>query len=334
MKITSLGDLAQSYSMQSRNSSIKNDIQRLTLELSSGRVADVRAAVGGNSAYLNDLERSLTKLDGFDLATNEAGQFATSVQTALSRMGDLNASFRDTLLTSSSAALGENSDSLLKQAKVTLDDMISTLNTSTGGRSLFAGTAIDTAPIAPASDLLAALGAAVAGAGSVDDIIAAADAWFNDPAGFGAVGYLGAATSLEPFALGQDESARFDLRADDPVLKDMLKNFAIMALADDPALALTKAQQNELFQKSIPSVLAVETPIIDLQVTVGFAQSRIEALTVRNSAERTAMEMARNDLLGINPYETATELEQVQFQLQSLYAITSRMSQLSLVNYL
>lgn len=334
MKITSSGDMAQSYAMQSRNSALKVDIERLTLELSSGRVADVRKAVSGNSAYLNDLERNLTRLDGFDLATNEARQFANGVQTALSRMGDLNAGFRDSLLVSSTSSLSESASSLLHQAKTTLNDMISTLNTSVAGRSLFAGTAIDTAPIAPAVGLLSGLSAAVAGAGSVDDIMLSAQAWFDDPAGFGTIGYRGEDTALAPFPISGNSSATFDLRGNDPGLRDLLKIYAIMALADDPALGLSAAPQGELFQKSLPGIVSAGGPIIELQAKVGFAESRIEGVAVRNSAERTTMEVALNNLLAVNPYETATELEQVQFQLQSLYAITSRMSQLSLVNFL
>ncbi len=334
MVVNALGDMAQGYAMQTRNGALKNDIQRLTLELSSGRVADVRKAVGGDSAYLNDLERSLTKLDGYNLATREAGQFAEGIQNALSQITTLNSSLRDTLITSQSSALGENSENVLAQAKGTLDDMIAALNTTVGGRSLFAGNATEVAAVAPANDLLAALSGAVAGAGSVDDILVAAQAWFDDPAGYAATAYLGSDMSLSPMSLSQDETATFDLRADDPVLRNALKNVALMALADDPTLALTTAQKNELFQKSIPGVLDADDPVIDLAARTGFSESRIESAKVRNESERTSLEMARNDLLGADPFKTATELEQVQFQLQSLYAITSRMSQLSLVNFL
>jgi flagellar hook-associated protein 3 FlgL len=334
MNITSLGDMAQSYAMQTRNGTLKQDIQRLPLELSSGRVADVRKVIGGNAAYVNDLERSLKKLDGYDLATLEASQFVSGAQAALSRMGDLNTSFRDTLLTTSGSAMGDSSSFVLDQAKSTFTDLVSAMNTSVSGRSVFGGIATDMLPIAPAEDLLAALSTAISGAGTVDDIITAAQVWFDDPAGYGAVGYLGSDTTLAPLALSDEENALFDLRGDDPALRNMLKNFAIMALADDPTLGLSVNQQNELYQKSPPGVMGASSSIIDLQAKIGFSEGRIETITVRNSAERTSLQIARNDLLGVNPYETATELEQVQFQLQSLYAITSRMSQLSLVNYL
>ncbi|WP_299414045.1 flagellin [uncultured Sulfitobacter sp.] len=334
MFIGSTGDLAQSYSMQSRNAALKQDIQRLTLEISSGKLADVRQAVGGNTAYINDLERSLTKLDGFGLAAREAGQFAGGVQTVLSQIGALGTSFRNTLLTSSNSALGETSTRILSEANETFTSVVNAMNTSVGGRTILGGTATDSAPLAPPADILAALTTAVTGAGSVDDILAAADSWFNDPAGFSSIGYQGSTSSLAPIALSDDDNATFDLRADDPVFRDTLRNLAVVAIASDPGLGLTQTQQNELFQKVTDPILGAEEGLIQLQAKVGFSESRVEAIKVRQESERTSLELARSDLLSADPFQTATELEQVQFQLQSLYAITSRMSQLSLVNYL
>lgn len=334
MQISSLGDMAHSYSMQSRNTALKQEMQRLTLEISTGQVADIRTVADGNTTYLNDLERSLKKLDGYDLATTEAGQFASGMQTALGRINDLSTSFQSTLMTAANAAFGDTSGSILSDAKATLEQVIGTMNTSVGGRTVFAGTATDTHPIAPPEEILSALKVAMSGAGNVDDMLTAAQAWFDDPAGYHTIGYRGANASLAPVTLSAGDTAQFDLRGDDPVLRDALRNLAVIALADDPALGLSQAQQSELFQKSLGNVLATNDAVIGLQAKVGFSESRIEALNVRHNTERASLEMARSDLLSVDPYQSATELEQVQFQLQSLYAITSRMSQLSLVNYL
>ncbi|MCX7565763.1 flagellin [Sulfitobacter sp. F26169L] len=334
MQIGTSGDLAQSYAMQSRNSALKHDIQRLTLELSSGQVADIRQAVGSNSAYVNDLERSLTKLEGYDLATKEAGMFAEGVQSALSRIGDLNSDFRDTLMTATNPAFGDTTQSILTQAGETLDSVINAMNTSVNGRMIFSGAATDTQPVAKTDDLLAALRTAIVGAGSVDNILTAAQNWFDDPAGYRNVGYLGSTTSLAPVSLSDQDSANFELRGDDPALRDTLRNLAIVSLAGDPALGLTNSQQTELFQKTVGEVLKSDGAVVDLQAKIGVSENLIEAIGVRHSTERSNLEMARNTLLSIDPYKAATELEQVQFQLQSLYAITSRMSQLSLVNFL
>lgn len=334
MQIGSLGDLAQSYSMQSRNAALKNDIQRLTLELASGKVSDVRKATDGNTAYVADIERSLTELNGYDLAAREASQFAAGIQNALSRVNDVSIDFRNTLLASSSSALGESSSSLITQARGSLDDVINAINTDVGGRSLFSGTSTDITALASSEIILSDLVTSMSGAGTVDDLLAAAKAWFDDPAGYGATGYLGSDTALAPISLSDGATAEFELRGDDPALRKVLQGLAIIAVADDPALGLTAGQKSELLQKSTPEILGASDRIIDLQAKVGFSEARIETNIVRQSAKRATLEMARSELLSINPYETATELEQVQFQLQSLYAITSRMSQLSLVNFL
>lgn len=334
MNIGSLGDLAQNFAMQNCNGAIKQDLQRLTTELSTGQVADLRSALGGNVAYLTDLDRSLKKLDGYDLATLEASQFAGSVQGALGRIESLGTAFRNTLIMSATTALGAADNSIVLQARTGLDDLVSALNTDIAGRSIFGGTATATPPVAAPRDLLAGLSAAVAGAGTVDDIIAASQSWFADPAGFGTVGYLGSGTSLAPVAVSDTATVEIALRADDPALRETVRNFALVALADDPALGLSVEQKSELFQKTTNSVFSAQASILDLRVQVGFTEERLDALTARHGAERSALQIARNDLLSVDPFQSATELEQVQFQLQSLYAITSRMSQLSLVNFL
>ncbi len=334
MQIGSVSDLSQSHSMQTRTTKLKTEIERLTQELSSGQVADVRTALGGNMAYVNDLERSLQKNGSYEKVTVEAGQFAGSIQTALEHVNTLSTELGSALLVSASSGFGETSDLVAREAEESLQAVIGALNTSVGGRALFGGTATDASPLVSAEELMAAVSNAVAGAGSVDDILAAAEAWFDDPAGFGSIGYQGSDTSLAPVALSEHESARFDLRADDPALRDVLRAFALVAIADDPAMGLTQAQRGDLYQKSAAAVFEAQDGVVDLQASTGVTERLVETVTVRNSAEQNALEFARNGFLAADPYQNATELEAVQFQLQSLYAITSRMSQLSLVNFL
>jgi len=108
MNISSLGDLAQSYAMKSRNTALKSDLQRLVQEVTTGQVADKRDVVTSNAAYVSDLERSLTKLEGYELATFESGQHAAAAQSALDRVSTLNAEFRDTILVAGNMGFWRN----------------------------------------------------------------------------------------------------------------------------------------------------------------------------------------------------------------------------------
>jgi len=63
-------------------------------------------------------------------------------------------------------------------------------------------------------------------------------------------------------------------------------------------------------------------------------EAQIDGATARNTAESSALELARAELIAIDPYKAATDLTSVQTQLETLYALTARLSRLSLVEYL
>jgi flagellar hook-associated protein 3 FlgL len=44
--------------------------------------------------------------------------------------------------------------------------------------------------------------------------------------------------------------------------------------------------------------------------------------------------MARSDIVSVDPFEVATELQNLQVQLETIYTITARLSGLSLTKYL
>ncbi|QUJ76312.1 flagellar hook protein [Sulfitobacter albidus] len=334
MQINGVGDLAKAYSLQNRNTALKNDLQSLTLELTTGQVADIRGAVTGKTAYINDISRSLKTLDAYEFANREAGEFAGTVQRALDRVSTISTDFTATLMTGTNAGFSNAAGRIAPEAATALQSIVGALNSNIAGRAVFSGTGVDQLPLVDADTISDAVRTVVAGAGTVDDMIAAAEAWFDDPAGFATVAYRGTDSNLAPVAVSETVSAQFNIRADDPALRDTLRVIALAALADDPTLGLTDAQQAELYQKSLEPLLAAQGGVIDLQATTGFTEGQIEAERVRNGTERTSLEMARATILSKDPYDTATELEQVQFQLQSLYTMTSRMSALSLVNFL
>ena len=74
--------------------------------------------------------------------------------------------------------------------------------------------------------------------------------------------------------------------------------------------------------------------MVIVRAEIGSAQAHIENASARNAAEKTALEISRNELVAVDPYETATRLEAVRNQLDTLYALTVRMSRLSLAEYM
>ena len=50
--------------------------------------------------------------------------------------------------------------------------------------------------------------------------------------------------------------------------------------------------------------------------------------------EATALGLARADLIAVDGYDAASRLKETETRLQTIYALTARLSELSLANYL
>lgn len=334
MSMTNLGDLSQSYALHQRNVSLRTEINRLTEELATGQVANVREVLAGNYSYLTDIERRMTVLNGYSVATTEAGLLAGDTQRALDLIDGAGTELTASLLTAGTSAIGVSGSDTAAEALNALGAVMGALNSASAGRYLFSGTATDQPPLPDPDALLTALKSAVAGASTPDDLLTAAQTWFDDPAGFEATVYQGSATALAPFELSLTERVTMDARAITPALREVLRLTAVAALADDPAFGFDVQQQSELFDKAGQAFLVAQDGLVGLRADVGFVEARIDRITARNAVELTQLEFAKGALLEVDPYEAATRLEDAQFQLQSLYSVTVRMSQLSLANFL
>ena len=334
MSSMSLGDLAQSYMLQRRSTAIRQDMTRLTQELSTGQKSDMRTVLGGNHGYLSQLELSLNTLDSFAVASKETGHFMQAMQLALEQAQDTAGSLGADLLSANQNPVAYLAGNPSERAAGALESVVSAFNQQSAGRSLFAGTATNALPLASPDILLTELRTAITGAGDAQAMMDAATLWFDSAGGFEALVYQGSANGLAPFQLSDRENVALDVKVNDPAIRDVLRNLAMAALAEDPTLALSDGDKSAILAQTGAGLLVGQDALTSVRASVGFAQERVEEISARNAAAKTGFELARNELTAIDPFEVATKLEDVQFQLQSLYAVTVKSSQLSLVNFL
>ncbi len=334
MTLTSIGDLARGLTLQTRSTEIKQRIETLSYEMSTGKVQDVSGHLGGDYSHLLDLDRSLTRLDAFGIATAEAKLFTDAMQQSLTMFSESTGEMAASLLAFDTANQTVTLEQASVQARNELDTMVSALNTRIGGRSLFSGTATDVSPLPSAETLLTALEAELTGLTTVTDIRNAANAWFNDPAGFDAVIYQGSDTTLSSMQIAENERISMPITATDPAFKATLRDVAIVALVADDALAIPTDQRTGLFKQLGVALANTQDETVKIRAEIGAAEARVEQAATRNAAARTSLEYSRNALIEANPYDTATNLQTVQYQLESLYAVTVRNANLSLVNFL
>ena len=148
--------------------------------------------------------------------------------------------------------------------------------------------------------------------------------------------YLGGDGDAPPVELAEDAALSYTIRADDPTLRDLVMNLSVAVAASDADLsdATARAKMMEALGAAAEGLIAANDGVTDLRAALGLDQSRVDNAIARNTAEKSAFEIARKDLVGLDPYEAATRVTELEQQLQYVYAMTARASALSLVNYL
>lgn len=335
MTLLSLGDLSTAFRAQLHQARVKTDLSRLAEELASGRTTDLRATTGGDLGRYAGLDTALTHLAAFDTAAAEARTFAEAQQRSLGTVQDVTSDLAPALLLAGTTRDAAMVQSVAVDARARFETAVSALNTKVADRALFAGTAIGGTALTDASDILADLQAAAAAETTAAGVEAVVDAWFDDAGGgFETTGYRGATQDLAAWRIGPDESVEVTLRADDGRIRDVLKGYALAALVAEGTPTLAHDERVALIAGAGERLLAGDKALTELRAGLGATESRIETATARNAAETAALEIARSDLVAVDPYKTATRLQTAETQLQTLYTITARLSRLNLADFL
>lgn len=333
MTLTTVGDMAQALILSRRNATLKDQIQSLMTEATTGLSVSPTERVKGDFVPLAGIEASLSQISAYRLVATETGALANHMQLAIEAVTTGASTLSASLLAAATSHSPTQIDTLGREAEGRLEAAISALNTRMGARSLFAGQSTDVAALADSDTLLTALAGVTSSALSSADVEAAVDAWFDDPLGFEATIYQGGA-ALAPVPVGRDQDVAIDVTARDPALVGAIKGLAMAALLARGALAGSDVARADLAKRAGQDLAANQTQLAELGARLGSAEAMIIAAMVQNDTEKSALETARLGLLSVDPYETAARLQEAQTQLETLFSITARMSRLSLTSFL
>lgn len=333
MTMVSFGDLAQSYMLKAQTSRLKGETGRITQELASGRLSDVSKSLSGDLGRLSALTRSQDLASGYVTAAQEGAFRAGAVQRTLGVLSDAAQLFAPGLLAAPQNSNRSALALLANQGADQLSAAVSALNTSMAGHNLFSGTDIGKTAVAPADTILAMLRTEIAGATTADEVITRISAWFDAPSGFSTLAY-GGGLPINNLAVSPDDTVWLGVTANDPAIREALKGFAAAALINDPAVALVSYDMQNFARLAGESLIGGNDALIALSARLGLSEARIDSALSRNSAEKLTLEMATAELVQSDPYNLATELEAVQTNLETLYAVTARLSRLNLTDFM
>lgn len=334
MSMLSVGDMALSYQLRNQNAQLKQQMAQRSQEVVSGIAADLGSRVNGDFLPLASIDRSLATLAAYDTTAAEAALFAESAQAALGTVHSAASDVAPMLISSVTNSSATSQTTVSKDARQRLEVAISALNVQVAGRYAFSGVETDQRPV-DGDALMTELRAATAGAATAADFIAAVETFFDAAAGAG--GYLdtaygGSTDQLAPFRIGPETETRATVTAADAPIRDTLKGLAMAALIGETAFGV--AERSEIANAAGTAILGADSALIGLRADIGTVEAQVDQARTRNSAERAALEIARLDTIGVDPYDTATALEALTAQMESLYTITARISRLSFADYI
>jgi flagellar hook-associated protein 3 FlgL len=214
---------------------------------------------------------------------------------------------------------------LSDEARTRLDQTLTTLNTRQGSRYLFAGDATTTRPLPDMMRLMDAITTLATNAATTEDMTASFNTFFDDPDGDWQTGLFA----------GTSQSSDTDaIVAIDPAITNVVKNLAALALSTGDLPPATRDTAKGLREGAALGLTQSTTQMTDLLSQVGLNQSKVEDRLTALGNEETVLSAAFNSLTGRDQYEAVTELEQLETNLEAAYLVTTRLSNLTLLNFI
>ena len=335
MTVTSIGDLSQFLVSRRHNVALRQKLDRLTSELSTGQVADLTRHLGRDTGRLNDLDRRIALSQARVQTTRSAGQTLAVMQNTLARVDEARSTLASEFAAVPLSGTGETAVAAVAAGLAGFTDLAQALNVQFGGRSLFAGQSPGGPALAPPDQMLAELRIVAAGAVTATDLATAIDDWFDAPGGgFETTGYVGDQTGYVRHQTDEAEFVTVGIRADDPALRETFKALALAALSGDDTSLLPQTERVAALRTAGERLFSAADEVVTAQATLGRDEARVDQATARHGARLTAYGLLRNEMTAADPYDTASALQETEAMLERHYIVTARLSGLTLAGYL
>lgn len=337
MALNSIGDQARAFAMKTATTRVKNQLDVLTKELSSGEVADLGQRLGGNTKAINQIETRLTTLAQMRQNGAEIAAYTTGLQDVLGKLHSDTSALAVALLTEPVSPTPD----LLATRSAEIGDSFATtvsrLNGDVAGQFLFSGLNTQQAPLDSSEAMLASLVTLTAGLTTAADVAQAVSDWFDAPVGGGGFldnAYHGTVGAERQITVGENRQVSVSTDAASQGVRDALKGMAMGALVSKGVLAGQYDQQLQLMSRGAETLLNNETQLLSEVSRVAQAQQSTQNGQTETAARSSVLTIARNEIRSADPYETSLALKETESQLEQIYAITARLSNLKLVEYL
>jgi flagellar hook-associated protein 3 FlgL len=326
-------------------------------EQATGRLADVGVSIGSQTRQTVSLRGQQSQLQAItDSNATVATRLSTTVQ-ALTGIQETAQSFLNNLTSDHSNSTGPGV--IQQQATNGLQALIAGLNTSLGGQYIFAGVNTDVKPVSdyfsnPPSASKQAVDAAFQTAfgmpqssANVANITPAQMQSFLSGA-FAQLFQPGAAAGPGPSSNWSDWSSASDkvvsnristselvdtsVSANQPAMQQIAMAFTMVS--DLGLQNMNPATQAVVLQSAAATTGGAVQGLTNLQANVGMTQQRITYANDQMSLQMNIMAEQDGNLENVDPYQTATRVNNLTTQIETAYQLTSQIQNLSLAKFL
>ncbi|MGB3456885.1 MAG: flagellin [Litorimonas sp.] len=332
MQFSLTPDLLFNTRQSRQNATLRNRLDTVGQEVITGRTSDVIGATKGRTGDAFLIRKAGADVERFrdtaGLAKARISAASLSVSVVRESLSTLSATGRVSLAQGSERDLNE----MAETAADLLNQSMSALNRRSGSRHLFSGTQTAGAPLAEAQTLRTAVDGLISAAPDAASAIAAVNDYFDAPGGGFETDIYQGSTADGPRLHVTDTQSYDPLpKADDPVLRDVMKGYALIAgasqIADDTQRRAVMEEGLNLLDGSLGDMIAMETRL-------GAIEQSVERIEEGFSREASVIAAAENAMLGVDTFDAAAELQALQSQLEASYTVTGRLGSLSLANFL
>ena len=157
------------------------------------------------------------------------------------------------------------------------------------------------------------------------DFAAQLDANIDDPAGgFQTSIYRGAQTASDPDSVLGNQSA----------FADLLRGLSVMALSHTAQTVPFTDADSPALTTALERLERGRTELVNIQANVGMRSANLDNELTLLEREQTLLNQAFTDLAGKDQFEAATQLRELEANLEASYLLTTRLSNLSILNFL
>jgi len=349
MKADTISSLVSREILRTSNARNQTSLADTLKEFSSGRLADVGKTLGARVGGVLDMRHVVGDLTGLENTNSVVEQRMKYLQSALNAMRGIGQDFSESTLGVHKAGVDRNL--LITDAKARMGTLTDMLRTSVNGVYAFSGINVTVPPV---EDYLSDPPSAARTA-----VIATFTTAFGFPPDDPQVATITPAQMEAyidgPFAALFEEpqwSANFS-SATDEVMRDRISHreeidtsatandrgirqmYFALTLAIDGGVENLRAETFDVVAGRIANTASQGGhSVVATQSRVGVAEERLAQANERIAIEKQALEGRIGELEGVDAYKVADRLSMLMTRIETSYAITARMQQLTLLNYL